>query len=215
MPMKATSYGADYYAEHARLGMDYASYGQWQADYGKWLVGALEWSGKEILDIGCACGSITHGLCEAGACCSGVDCNECTIRLGRENWPHFARRLHIGDAANLHFFTDGTFEGFHASQTAEHWRPRLVPVILAELLRVAKPGALFFAAMPNMALPDSALHDDPTHVSLYPLDWWHEKLDAEGWDVVTDEYAEALRRDPANFLDRYAAEWQIFVAKAR
>src|SRR5262249_7138638 len=140
--LRSTHYGEAYYREHRLAGLDYLGFGDWQRGYGRWLVEALRWKGRRVLDVGCACGSILRGLGEAGAVVQGVDVNEYMVRLGREKWPDMAPLLFVCDCVHLHPFADGSWEGVHTAQVAEHWKPDLVPQILRELARVVKPGGL-------------------------------------------------------------------------
>lgn len=213
--LSATDYGENYYHEHRRGGLDYLDFGDWQQQYGQWLVESLGWRGQRVLDVGCACGSILRGLGEAGAVVGGVDVNEYMIRLGRDKWPDMASLLHICDAVNLHLFGAASWDAVHTAQVAEHWRPELVPFILRELARVVRPGGLLFCALDTeelFARQGRRLEDeDPTHVCIRPLRWWHERLAETDWQLCTKEHEPVLRGHPVNFLQRY--DWDWFVAR--
>ncbi len=214
-----TSKGFDerYYSEHRLAGLDYLSFGDWQQQYGRWLVQSLNWKGRRVLEVGCACGSILRGLGEAQAIVQGVEINEHMVKLGREKWPDMAPLLHICDAVNLHLFGDGEWEGIHSSQVAEHWKPKLVPHILEELHRVTAPGSIFFCALDTEELfarqSRTMESEDPTHVCIKPMSWWHEQLATAGWDVCTSEVEPALRNHKESFLKRY--DWDWFAARRR
>jgi FkbM family methyltransferase len=208
--LRATGYGEAYYRERRAAGVDYLAYGDWQEAYGRWLAGALGLAGRRVLDVGCACGAVTRALGRAGARAHGIDVSEHLIALGRSRWPEMAERLHVGDAVNLHFCADAGWDALHAAQVAEHWKPALVPHVLAELYRVAAPGALFFAILdtqPNGA----AAADGGGPACLRPLAWWHERLRQAGWHVCSADYDGALREHPGTFLGQYA--WSWFVAR--
>ena len=212
--LRSTSFGRDYYEEHRRAGLDYLGFGDWQRQYGRWLTDSLGWKGKALLDIGCACGAIVRGFGEAGAIVQGVDVNEHMIRLARSHWPDARPILHVCDAANLHLFGDGQFDGLHSAQVAEHWPPHLVPVILRELARVTKPGGLFFCALDTEELfarqGRKLENEDPTHVCIKPVQWWYEQLAACGWEVCGDDrHAAALIGHADSFLRRYDWDWWI------
>jgi ADP-heptose:LPS heptosyltransferase/SAM-dependent methyltransferase len=213
--LRSTSYGEGYYREHKLAGLDYLGFGDWQRQYGRWLVGALGLKGRRVLDIGCACGSVARGLGEAGAVVQGVDLNEHTVRLGREKWPDMAGLLHVCDTVNLHLFADGSWDAVHTAQVAEHWRPELVPHILRELARVVRPGGLLFCCLDTEELfaRQGRLMEgeDPTHVCVRPMAWWHERLGESGWRECSAEYSPALREHPEGFLGRY--DWDWFVAR--
>lgn len=213
--LRSTAYNEAYYREHQEAGLDYLSYGDWQRQYGRWLAGALGWTGRSVLEVGCACGSILRGLGEAGIVVQGVDLNEAMVQLGRAQWPEMAPLLQVCDAVNLHLFGDQTWHGIHTAQVAEHWKPVLVPHILAELHRVVAPGGLLFCALDTEELfarqGRRVKDEDPTHICVKPLAWWHEQLAQTGWEVCSAEFDGPLRSHPESFLGRY--DWDWFVAR--
>jgi ADP-heptose:LPS heptosyltransferase/SAM-dependent methyltransferase len=213
--LRATAYDERYYREHREAGLDYLGFGEWQQRYGRWMVETLGWKGKRILDVGCACGSILRGLGQAGAVVQGVDVNEHMVRLGREQWPDMAALLFVCDAVNLHLYGDGSWEGIHTAQVAEHWKPELVPFILRELHRVGAPGGLLFCSLDTeelFARQGRRIEDeDPTHLCIRPLAWWHERLAEAGWRVESAMHEQQLRRHPEDFLKRY--DWDWFIAR--
>ena len=213
--LRATGYTENYYLEHKLAGLDYLTFGDWQRHYGRWLVDSLGWQQKRVLDVGCACGAIARGLTEAGAAVEGIDLSEAMLRRGRETWPELADRLHCCDAVNLHLFEAAAFDAIHTSQVAEHWRPELVPFILRELARVTSPGGLLFCALDTEELfarqGRTIEQEDPTHVCIRGLSWWHEQLAAAGWQPCTADYEPQLRQHPHSFLNRY--DWDWFVAR--
>jgi len=215
--LNATGYDQSYYDEHKKAGLDYLGFGEWQQQYGRWLVETLGYKNRRMLDVGCACGSILRGLGQAGAIVQGVDLCEPMIQLGREKWPDMAPLLFVCDAVNLHLFADNAWDGLHSAQVAEHWKPELVPFILRELARITVPGGLFFCALDTEELfarqGRSIEYEDPTHVCIKPMSWWHDQLSKNGWEVCTNEWEPALRAHPEDFLTRY--DWDWFVARRK
>jgi SAM-dependent methyltransferase len=213
--LHATTFEEDYYREHLLSGLDYLGHGEWQRQYGRWLGRALGWTGRRVLDVGCACGSILRGLGEAGMVVQGIDVSHYMIGLGAKKWPDMAPLMHVADAENLSIFPNAAWDGLHSAQVAEHWRSDHVPAILAELARVTKPGGLFFCALDTEQLFGRTGRkmetEDPTHVCIKPLEWWHEQLATAGWEVCSAEFEEALRTDLETFLTRY--DWDWFVAR--
>lgn len=210
--LRSPSFDRAYYEEHRQAGLDYLGYGDWQRTYGAWLADCLGWRGRAVLDVGCACGAIARGLGEAGVIVQGVDVNEDAIRLGRSKWPDMRPIIHTCDAANLHLYRDGQFDGLHSAQVAEHWPDRLVPVILRELARVTRPGGLFFCALDTEELfarqGRKIENEDPTHVTIKPLSWWREQLAVAGWEA-TQTHEAAMRGHGDSFLQRYDWDWWI------
>jgi SAM-dependent methyltransferase len=213
--LSATAFSERYYNEHRLAGLDYLNFGDWQRQYGRWLVDSLNWKGRRVLEVGCACGSILRGFGEAGAVVQGVEINEHMVKLGRDKWPDMAPLLHICDAVNLHLFGDGEWDGIHSAQVAEHWKPKLVPHILEELHRVTAPGGIFFCALDTEELfarqGRTMETEDPTHVCIKPLTWWHDQLAATGWEVCSLEFRQSLETHQESFLGRY--DWDWFCAR--
>jgi 2-polyprenyl-3-methyl-5-hydroxy-6-metoxy-1,4-benzoquinol methylase len=213
--LSATGYGERYYQEHKLAGLDYLEFSGWQEQYGRWFVESLGLRGRRVLDVGCACGSILRGLGQAGAVVQGVEVNEYMVQLGRTKWPDMAPLLFVCDAVNLHLFADASWDAVHTAQVAEHWKPELVPYILRELARVTKPRGLLFCCLDTVELfarqgrtPET---EDPTHVCIRPLAWWHERLAETGWQVCSAEFDRRLRDHPESFLRRY--DWDWFIAR--
>jgi SAM-dependent methyltransferase len=215
--LHSKSFDEQYYREHVLGGLDYLGHGDWQRDYAAWLADVFGWKGKRVVDVGCACGSILRGLGHAGIVVQGFDVSEFMVTRGRQKWPDQAGLMHVMDACNLHLFDNQEWEGVHAAQVAEHWRPQLVPHILHELGRVTKPGGLFFCCLDTIELFERNKRDlaaeDPTHVCVRTLEWWREQLRQTGWHDATGEFSPALREHKGSFLKRY--DWDFFIARRR
>lgn len=213
LPLTAVQYNRQYYEEHKQAGLDYLGYGDWQRQYGRWLIDALNLKGQRVLDVGCACGSILRGLGEAGAIGQGFDICDDMIRMGRRKWPDMAPLLHVADAAELALFPNESWDALHSSQVAEHWSPDQVPQILRQLARITVPGGLFFCSFDTEELfarqGRNMEHEDPTHICIKPMTWWHQQLTNNGWEIVTNEWEAALRQHPQSFLSRYDWDWLV------
>ena len=213
--LTSTAYNKTYYDEHKEAGLDYLGFGDWQIHYGRWLVDALAWADRKVLDVGCACGSIVRGLGIAGAVVQGVDVNEFMIQQGRQQWPDMVPLLHICDAVNLHLFGDQSWDAIHSAQVAEHWKPELVPFILKELHRVTADNGMFLCFLDTEELMArqgrNAVDEDPTHICIRPLEWWHTQLKNAGWEVCTDEYSSKIEQAKGSYLQKY--DWDWFLAR--
>jgi SAM-dependent methyltransferase len=125
-----------------------------------------------------------------------------------------AGRLFVGDAVNLHFIPDATYDWLHSCVVAEHWRPELVAFILAELRRIVKPGGSFYCAYESgtVPMPDGRkAHEEPTHLCLQPASWWEEQLERAGWQLTSTEWASPLHNHPDSMIREYL--WAWFVAR--
>ncbi len=208
--LQARSFHIEYYEEHRQAGLDYLGHGEWQESYGRWLVDALSLKDKDVLDIGCACGSIAFGLQKAGCRPHGIDLNNHMIALGKQRFPV---PLYVCDAVNLHLFGDESFDCVHSNQVAEHWKERLVPEILQEVKRVLKPGGVFFTVLDTADLFErqGRQHEkeDPTNGCIRPLAWWLEALRAAGFVDVRVEHESAMTEHPKSFFRRYDWDWWL------
>ena len=206
--LRAVNFHREYYEEHKAAGLDYLGHGKWQVDYGRWVVGALGWAGGDVLDVGCACGSVALGLQKAGCRPHGVDLNNHMVSLGRTHFPTIP--LYVCDAVNLHLFGAESFVGVHHNQVAEHWREELVPFILAELFRVLKPGGSVLGVFDTPELfarqNRTAEAEDPTNRCVRSLDWWRERYAAAGFVPAPDLEA-ALKSHPGSYLRWYDWDW--------
>lgn len=211
--LHSTAYNESYYREHKDAGLDYLEYGGWQQSYGRWFVQSLGLRGKKVLDVGCACGSILRGLGEAGAIVQGIELNEHMLHLARSKWPDMAPLVHCCDACNMHLFKDNTWDAIHCAQVAEHWKPELVPHILAECYRVLKPGGIMWVALDTQELFErqgrTLENDDPTHLCIRPAAWWQDQLTAGGWRQI--DIKDLLTNHPESFLRQY--DWDWFAAE--
>jgi SAM-dependent methyltransferase len=222
--LRTSTFGRAYYEEHKAAGLDYLGHGDWQRRYGAWLASVLGWTGMPVLDVGCACGSILKGFVHAGVDAHGVDVNEHMIALGRAEWPELAHRLACCDAVNLHPFSRASFGGIHSAQVAEHWRPELVPHILAELRRIARHETLMFLCMDTSDLylrqGRTVAKEDPTHFCVEPMDWWRDQLSAADWEDRTKDFRPRLIAHPLSMLvgstsdSRAKYDWDFLVLEA-
>ncbi len=176
-----------YYEDALSQGLDYLVYGHWQRDYARWLVSALNLKDKTVLDLGCACGSITHGLEEAGCKVYGCDIEEYMIVKGRNKWLKY--RLEVCNALNLHHWKESTFDLVHCHQVFHEFKTELVPFYLAEIKRVMKPGGLLLA-LGRLA------------------DWWEDAVRKAGFVIGS---LDRLTNAPGSFWGRY--DWQGLLAR--
>jgi len=102
------------------------------------------WQGKRLLDVGCGSGLWLRAAADLGAVTSGVDISQVALDACKRVLP--LAKFHCGPAENLPF-TDGEFDFISCLGALEHFlEPQKA---LSEMIRVAKPEALFLLLVPN------------------------------------------------------------------
>jgi len=102
------------------------------------------WQGKRLLDVGCGSGTWLRAAADLGAVPTGVDISQVGLDACQQALP--SAELHCSPAESLPL-TEGQFDFVSCLETLEHF---LEPqVALREMIRVAKPRALFLLLVPN------------------------------------------------------------------
>jgi SAM-dependent methyltransferase len=102
------------------------------------------WNGRRVLDVGCGTGGWLAAVAALGAVTAGVDISEKALDVCRRALPH--AELHCCPAEKLPF-GDGQFDFISCLGALEHFvDPRSA---LSEMVRVAKPSAVFILLVPN------------------------------------------------------------------
>ena len=116
-----------------------------------------------VLDLGCGRGELLLMLREAGVEATGVEGDPAlagaALRRGLE--------VITGDLFEvLHTQDAGAFGAVTAIHVLEHLEPQTLPVVLAEIRRVLRPGGFFLAECPNphtLRVGAALYWQDPTH----------------------------------------------------
>jgi SAM-dependent methyltransferase len=131
--------------ETYRQNQDYADFlEQWDSGFYAKYIDALmpPRSGARVLDVGCGVGKVVGRLTEAGFEAHGVDVSEPNLERARKRCRHCqlydGRRLPYPDA---HFAAVGALNVLEHVEEPESF--------IAELARVAEPGALLVLSSPN------------------------------------------------------------------
>jgi SAM-dependent methyltransferase len=102
------------------------------------------WQGRRLLDVACGTGQWLGAAAALGAIPAGVDISQKALDICRQTLPQ--AELYCGPAERLPF-ADGRFDVVSCLGALEHF---LEPqAALAEMVRVAKPGAVFILLVPN------------------------------------------------------------------
>ncbi len=92
--------------------------------------------GRTVVDLGCGAGTFCRLAADAGATVTGIDAAAALVEIARERVPE--GRFDVGDIQSLPY-EDGAFERVTAFNSLQ-FVPE-PPAALAEIRRVAKPGA--------------------------------------------------------------------------
>lgn len=100
-----------------------------------------------VLEVGCGLGEQARWFSTRCRRFTGIDISEEVLTL-RDQLPDNVE-LRIVDAVNLAPFADGSFDVVFSSQLVEHLHPEDVPVHMAEVARVLRPGGRYLLETPN------------------------------------------------------------------
>lgn len=108
----------------------------------KWFDKHADWSGKAVLDLGCAGGFMAEAMAARGASVSGIDPAQDAIVAAQqhaaENNLDISYNVGVGEQMP---YPDATFDIVVCVDVLEHVKD--LNQVLAEVARVLKPGGLF------------------------------------------------------------------------
>jgi 2-polyprenyl-6-hydroxyphenyl methylase / 3-demethylubiquinone-9 3-methyltransferase len=104
-----------------------------------WFDEALDWQGKEILDLGCAGGFMAEAIAQRGAKVTGIDPAQKAIEIARRHAEseHLSIKYDVGVGENLPY-GDQTFDIVVCVDVLEHVSD--LNQVINEIARVLKPG---------------------------------------------------------------------------
>src|SRR5262249_47673137 len=142
------------------------------------------WHGKRLLDVGCGSGTWLSAAADLGAVPAGVDISQVALEACKRALP--SAELHCGPAESLPF-TECEFDFISCLGAIEHFlNPQAV---LREMVRVAKPNAVFLLLVPNADfLPRrlgmySGTEQIAVHEEIRSLPGWQMLFDSVGLQV--------------------------------
>jgi SAM-dependent methyltransferase len=146
------------------------------------LSSELEGRGR-VLEVGVGTGLLALPLHEAGIALAGIDLTEAMLaKLVEKAGGRPPFHLVLGDAARMPF-ADGSFGAAYL-----RWVLHLIPewrVVVAEIARVLRPGAVFLAHLGSYTGPDEEIRRRFAEIAGVPdrpvgLTWrGHDELDRE------------------------------------
>lgn len=105
--------------------------------------------GDRVLDIGCGTGYGTAMLAEKCIQVTGLDYSKDAIEYAEKKYDSPKLSFTRGDATKTGF-PESSFDAVCSVQVIEHMKDQ--EAFIKEVLRIMKPGGLFFAATPNKAM---------------------------------------------------------------
>ncbi|TVP71811.1 MAG: 3-demethylubiquinone-9 3-O-methyltransferase [Rhodobacteraceae bacterium] len=107
-----------------------------------WMDREIDWTGREVLDLGCAGGFMAEALDDRGARVTGIDPAAEAIAAARAHAQAHGRDIRydtgMGEALP---YSDASFDAVVCVDVLEHVRD--LAQVLAETARVLRPGGLF------------------------------------------------------------------------
>ncbi len=107
-----------------------------------WFDRQIDWSGKRVLDLGCAGGFMAEALAARGAEVTGIDPAAKAIEAARAHAAQTGHQIRydvgVGEALPYH---DAGFDAVVCVDVLEHVQD--LAQVLAEVARVLRPGGLF------------------------------------------------------------------------
>ncbi|MBO4686919.1 MAG: class I SAM-dependent methyltransferase [Clostridiales bacterium] len=103
--------------------------------------------GEKVLDLGCGYGSYTEYFRSIGGCVTGVDGASAMIELAKEKYPDSA--FDVVDMTEALPFENESFDIVFCNQVLMDIEP--VEHVLAEVVRVLKPGGIFYFSIVHPA----------------------------------------------------------------
>lgn len=151
-----------YFKELKEKNIDMRFKGTWQKMYAYYLNLIFKYEGKNVLDLGCAMGSISSAFADRKTNVIGVDISKYAI----DNSPHKNVKLINKAAWELTDIPDNSIDFVHSMYMFEYIPPEQREQVFAEINRVCKPEALVFVIL-NLGISkkgqDSLLHLSPKH----------------------------------------------------
>lgn len=132
-----------------------------------------------LADFGCAFGFLVRHLRRRGIEAWGFDISQHAVANAPEEVKTFLRQYDLTDGRLPHHLAGYPFKRFTCYETMEHIPEPQVDVALGKIRDSLAPGGrgLFTICTSDRDGWDT----DPTHITIYPREWWEERLEVVGF----------------------------------
>jgi ubiquinone/menaquinone biosynthesis C-methylase UbiE len=195
-----------YFAAMKKSGVDIFSKGAWQMMYAHFIDTIFKIRGQVVLDLGCAAGAITAAFSDYGARAVGLDIS----KYATEKSQFKNIEMVNSPAWDLSMVEDDCIDFVHSMQLFQYIPEDKCPVMMAEIKRVCKNGAIVFAIL-DMRHKTKA---DAAEETIQPKYFWDEIAQDLGMKDGSKAYYQKLYSTHApgwDFMKRY--QWPYLLYK--
>lgn len=171
--LEGTTFGEKYYTNIHKYTPD------WHEGVAQGIIQMTDGLEGKVLDIGCGRGYLMKHLLQHGKNVEGVELSKWAVE---HPMPGCEGKIKEGNAIKMEY-PDLYFDWGIGFSLMEHIPEGIVDDVLKEMHRVCK-RVLLQIAMPMFPGHDLQIKsEDPTHITVYPVDWWKERFYRNGWEI--------------------------------
>lgn len=164
--VKESMFEEQYFKDLKAKNIDLKHKGSWQKMYAYYMDLVFKIRGKNVLDLGCAFGSIPSAFADFRTNAIGVDISKFAI----ENSPHKNVKLINTPTWDLSMIPDNSIDFVHSMYMFEYIPVEQRDKVFSEINRVCKPDALVFVIL-NMGINKK---NQPSEMNLSQKFEWDE-----------------------------------------
>lgn len=137
---------------------------------------------SSVLDVGCAYGYILLGMDNRGVRAIGFDISEFAVEEGRK--MGLGSSIWVGDASDPAAYEPaGRVDLIVSTEVGEHLTPDQVERYLANC-RAHGERMLLLVCTHRGDAPHESADGDASHINVQPVEWWVERIERAGWEIV-------------------------------
>ena len=130
----------------------------------------------KVLELGCAWGEVVRYLREAGADAYGIDSSEAA---GLNGYTYISKQ----DLFEK-WHVETSFDMIYSKAVLEHLPEDKICGLIGRISDTLRPGGITHHNI------DTIPGDDPTHITIHPIEWWVEQFEAAGFETVETRHIE-------------------------